>query len=219
MLTDIDAVIFDLDGTLVDSTWVWAKIDEDYLGNLGIVPPKNLMKEIGHMSMEQIAVYFKEKFSIEDSLEVIQETWNEMALGEYSSNVPLRKGADKFLAHLKNLGIKIGLATSNSKILLETVLVKHNIYQYFDSITTTGEVLKGKDSPDVFLLAATRLGVPPERCLVFEDIPFALKAARQAGMKAVAVQDPYKAQEWESIQSLADHYIVDYDEIFKKDNE
>ncbi len=218
MLTDIDAVIFDLDGTLIDSTWVWAKIDQDYLGNLGIVPPQNLMKEIGHLSMEQIAVYFKDKFSIEDSLDVIQKTWNDMALGEYSSNVPLRKGADKFLAHLKNLGIKIGLATSNSKVLLEAVLVKHNIYQYFDSITTTGEVLKGKDSPDVFLLAAERLGVPPERCLVFEDIALALKAARQAGMKAVAVQDPFKAHEWESIQRLADHYIVDYEELFKEDN-
>ena len=85
MLTDIDAVIFDLDGTLVDSTWVWAKIDQDYLGKIGVVPPENLMKEIGHLNMEQIAVYFKDKFSIEDSLEVIQKTWNDMAIGEYSS--------------------------------------------------------------------------------------------------------------------------------------
>ena len=215
MLKDIDAVIFDLDGTLIDSTWVWAKIDEDYLGRLGITPPENLMKEIGHMSMEKVAVYFKDKFAITDSLEVIQKTWNDMALEEYSTKVPLKKGADKFLAHLKGLGIKIALATSNSKVLLEAALSAHNIYKYFDNITTVNEVARGKDHPDVYLLAAKRLGVAPERCLVFEDIEPALKAARQAGMKVVAVQDPFKAHQFETLQRHADHYIVDYEELFE----
>ena len=217
MLKDIEAVIFDLDGTLIDSMWIWEKIDREYLETRGIAVPENLKDEISHLSFDQVAIYFRDKFNIQESLEAIHQTWNDMAILEYSNNARLKKGADKFLAHLKNLRLKIGLATSNNGMLLETALVKNNIYRYFDAITTTGEVKNGKNEPDVYLLCAERLGVAPEKCLVFEDLPIAVKGAKAAGMKVIAVHDPFSAHAKEEMTTLADKYIMDYDEIFKDD--
>lgn len=215
LLKDIKAVIFDLDGTLVDSMWVWEKIDKDYLSGLGFDVPYNLKDEINHLSFDETAIYFKDKFNIIDSLEVIKDTWHNMAISEYSSNVPLKPGAENFLNHIKNLGLKIGLATSNSVALLEAVLMNHNIYEYFDVITTTNEVKRGKNFPDVYLLCAERLGVSPEHCLVFEDIQAAVMGAKAAGMKVAAVHDPAAEYQREELERLADHYVLSYEDILE----
>ena len=167
MLTNIKGVIFDLDGTLVDSMWVWTQIDVDYLRMKGHSMPKNLRNEIVHLSFSQTAVYFKEKFNLDDSIEKISEDWHDMAFNHYSNNVKLKLGVKDFLNMLKSLKIKIALATSNSIPLLEACLKNNEIYDYFDSITTTDEVSTGKDCPDVYLLAANKLGIHPKDCLVF----------------------------------------------------
>jgi len=111
------------------------------------------------------------------------------------------------------LNIKIGLATSNSKALLETGLHANGIYHYFDSITLTDEVSRGKNFPDVYLLAAERLGVKPEECIVFEDILPAVKGAKAAGMKVVGVYDDFSKEQKEDIINHADRYIVEYHEL------
>ncbi|WP_040213656.1 HAD family hydrolase [Clostridium polynesiense] len=216
MLENIKAVIFDLDGTLVDSMWVWEKIDNDYLKKMGYEVPLNLKDEISHLSFNQVAEYFKDKFNIVDSLEVIKDTWHNMAISEYSNNIPLKPGAEAFLKHIKNLGLKIALATSNSVPLLEAVLVKHNIYEYFDVIVTTNEVERGKNFPDIYLLCAERLEVKPEECLVFEDLYAAVMGAKAAGMKVAAMHDPSSEYQREELERLADHYVMSYDEIFEK---
>jgi HAD superfamily hydrolase (TIGR01509 family) len=144
---------------------------------------------------------------------VIQTEWNAMALHEYNNNVPLKAGVYKFLEFLKVSGIKIGLATSNSQQLLELSLRKNGIYQYFDSITTTNEVSKGKDSPDIYLLAAKKLGTKPENCIVFEDILPAVLSAKTAGMKVIGVYDAAAKHQKEEILAKADRFIVGYDEL------
>ena len=90
MLTNIDAVLFDLDGSLVDSMWLWEDIDIAYLGRYGITPPKDLQGTIEGMSFSETAVYFKERFQLPDSLEEIKAEWNRMAWDKYASQVPLR---------------------------------------------------------------------------------------------------------------------------------
>ena len=90
MLTNIKAAIFDLDGTLIDSMWVWEKIDVDYLLSKGLQMPEGFRKDIAHLSFEDSAVYFKKRFNLEDSLEKIKDDWHNMAVKEYSTNVKLR---------------------------------------------------------------------------------------------------------------------------------
>jgi len=213
MLNDIKAAIFDLDGTLVDSMWVWSKIDVDYLEIKGYALPENLRNEISHLSFSQTAIYFKNKFNLDDPVEKILEDWHNMAFNHYSTNVKLKLGVKDFLDHLKSFKIKIALATSNSIPLLEACLKNNGIYEYFDSITTTDEVSSGKDCPDVYLLAASKLGVNPKDCLVFEDILPAVQGAKAANMKVIAVKDDECLNSKEDLLKYADKYIDSFLEL------
>lgn len=207
MLTNIKAVIFDLDGTLVDSMWVWSQIDVDYLKMKGYCMPDNLRNEIAHLSFSQTAVYFKQNFNLNDPIEKILDDWHNMAFNHYSNNVKLKPGVKDFLNHLKSCEIKIALATSNSIPLLRTCLESNGIYDYFDSITTTDEVSNGKNCPDVYLLAANKIGINPENCLVFEDILPAIQGAKAANMKVFAVKDDECLDSKEDLIKYADGYI------------
>ena len=213
MLNDIKAAIFDLDGTLVDSMWVWTQIDVDYLKMKGYSMPENLRSEIVHLSFSQTAIYFKEKFNLNDSIKEISEDWHNMAFNHYSNNVKLKLGVRDFLNNLKSFKIKIALATSNSIPLLEACLKNNGIYDYFDSITTTDEVSNGKDCPDVYLLAANKLGINPKDCLVFEDILPAIQGAKAANMKVIAVKDDECLDSKEDLLKYADKYIHSFEEL------
>lgn len=215
MLKNIKGAIFDMDGTLIDSMWVWSKIDEEYLKKRNISLPNNLKQDIEHMGFAEVAQYFKDRFNISDTIEEIQNEWNEMAFYQYTNHVSLKAGAKEFLSLLKSKGIKIALATSNSKPLIEIALKRNDIYHFFDSITTTDEVSRGKDFPDVYLLAAERLMLDPNKCVVFEDILPAVKGAKSAGMTVIGVHDSYSEYQKEDIVSFADMYIFQYEELIK----
>ena len=213
MLKDKKAVIFDLDGTLIDSMWMWESIDIEYLGRFGIPYEKDIQQQIEGMSFSETAVYFKERFHIPDSLEQMKHDWDQLAYEKYQNEVPLKKGALAFLNYLKEHGIKMGIATSNSKTLVKVVLEKHQIASYFDSIHTACEVEKGKPAPDIYLLVAKELGVEPKECLVFEDVPQGIMAGKNAGMTTCAVEDPFSAEQRELKKEYADYYIDNYFEL------
>lgn len=210
MLTNIKAAIFDLDGTLINSMSLWDQIDIDYLTSKNIPVPNDLNDEISHLSFNQVAIYFKERFKLEDSLDDIKNTWNTMAYNHYSSDITLKDGVLEFLDFLKKSNIKIGLATSNSTELLEASLKFNKIYDYFDAITITDEVSIGKHEPDVYLLAAKKLNVKPEECIVFEDILPAIKGAKKAGMKVIAVEDECSVLDKDDIIRNSDGFINDF---------
>ncbi len=209
-LNDFEAVIFDLDGSLVDSMWMWKAIDIEYLQGFGIVAPKDLQKEIGGRSFVETAIYFKERFSLPDSIEKIGDDWNRMAFDKYSHEVPLKDGVPNFLSLCEERGIKLGIASSNSTELIEQVLSSHGIRDKFLSIKSGTEVLKGKPAPDIYLLVAKELDVDPSKCLVFEDLVDGIKAARNAGMTVVAVSDDYSRHSDDIKKELSDLYIEDY---------
>lgn len=213
MLKDIEAVLFDLDGSLVDSMWIWRDIDIEYLGKFGISLPEKLQADIEGMSFTETAVYFKERFKIPDSVEQVKEDWNRMAWNKYTHQVPLKKGAREFLEHCHENGIKLGIATSNSRELVENVISVHGLTGYFDSIVTACEVDKGKPAPDVYLEAAKRCGAVPEKCLVFEDIVAGIMAGKSAGMKVCAVEDAYSRHQDAEKKRLSDYFITDYFDI------
>lgn len=212
MLKNIKAAIFDMDGTLIDSMWIWRTIGVNYLKKRNIKMP-SLKDKIGHLNFKQTAEYFKTTFNLPDSPEEIMQEWNDMAYEEYANNIKLKPGASEFLFFLKTRGIKIGLATSNCKELLDLGLKSTGIYDYFDSITTIDEVSRGKEFPDIYLLAAEKLNVAPQNCMVFEDILPAMLSAKSAGMKVVGVHDLYCEYPEQDIKEHTDIYIVGYDEL------
>lgn len=216
MINKIKCAIFDLDGTLVDSMWIWEQIDIDYFNKLNIPMPKNLKDEINHLSFYDTAIYFKNKFHIPDSIDEICEDWNNRALFYYSNKVTLKPGVIKLLEFLKSKNIKIALATSNSEILLKAALEHTKIIDYFDVISTTNEVSNGKNKPDIYLLTANKLSIKPQNCLVFEDIYEAIIGAKAAEMNVCAVYDKYSYYNKDKIMALADFYIEDFCEIIPK---
>ncbi len=213
MLKDIDAVIFDLDGTLVDSMWMWKAIDIEYLARFAIEFPIDLQSEIEGMSFSETAIYFKNTFSIPDSLDKIKSDWNNMAWDKYLHEVPLKEGVREFLEYLKLNKIPAGIATSNSRELVDLIINKHNISEYFASIRTSCEVEKGKPSPDIYLRVAMDLMVDPARCLVFEDIVPGIMAGKNANMKVCAVYDDFSANEEKEKIRLSNYYIRSMNEI------
>jgi len=210
MLKDIDAVIFDMDGSLVDSMWLWKEIDIEYLGRFGIPLPEGLQSKIEGMSFSETADYFKTHFHIPDSVDKIKEDWNRMAWDKYTNEVPLKPGIPDFLRGCKERGLRLGIATSNSRELVENVAAVHNLKDYFSCIVTGCEVEHGKPSPDIYLEAARQLKVSCSRCLVFEDILPGIHAGKSAGMRVCAVEDAYSLQDRHAKSELADYYIQDY---------
>jgi HAD superfamily hydrolase (TIGR01509 family) len=210
MLENIKAVLFDLDGTLVDSMWIWKEIDRSYLGKKNIPLPPLLQKQIEGMSLRETAVYFQETFGITDPIEDMMEEWISMAMDAYAHQVDYKPGGEEFLAYLKDKGIRTGICTSNSKELLMAVAGRLGMERYIDCFLTAHEVEHGKPSPDIYLEMAHRLKVEPADCLVFEDILPGIMAGQAAGMKVCTLDDAYSADIIEEKKRLADYYVKDY---------
>ena len=207
------AFLFDLDGTLVDSMWIWESIDVEYLDRFGLELPEDLHSCIEGMSFSETAQYFKERFSIPDTLEKMKSDWNRMAWEKYTQEVPLKSGIREFLRYHRARGVKMAVATSNSRELAEAVSAVHGLTDTFDVIVTGCDVAHGKPFPDVYLEAAVRLGVDPSECLVFEDVVAGIQAGRSAGMEVAAVEDAYSLYQERQKKELADLYIADYQEL------
>lgn len=214
MIQGKEAVIFDLDGSLVDSMWMWREIDIEYLGHFGIALPEDLQSNIEGMSFSETAVYFKEFFQIPDTIEQMKSDWNRMAWDKYMHEVPLKPGIAEFLKGCREHGIKLGIATSNSRELVENIAEVHHLKDYFSCIMTGCDVAHGKPAPDIYLAVADALQVKPANCLVFEDIVPGIMAGKNAGMKVCAVEDAYSVHAREDKMRLADYYLEDYYNFF-----
>lgn len=214
MLKNKKAIIFDLDGTLVDSMWIWRSIDIAYLGRFGIELPEDLQSKIEGMSFDETAVYFKETFGIADDVEEMKRTWNEMAAEKYSREVPLKDGARELLACCRRQGIRLGIASSNSRELVGRIIQAHQLEGIFDCVLTGTDRYPGKPAPDIYLAVADRLGVAAADCLVFEDITVGILAGKSAGMTVCAVEDAYSLHQLAEKKRLADYYIASYRELF-----
>lgn len=214
MLKGKKAVIFDMDGSLIDSMWMWPKVDEIYMEKYNLTMPETFHKDIEGMSFTETAQYFLDTFpTLKCTVEEIKQEWQDLTLNLYCTKVPLKPGAGAFLQKMKEAGIRLGIATSNSRELAEAALNALHVRDFFDTVRTSCEVAKGKPAPDVYLKAAEDLQVKPEECLVFEDVPSGIMAGKNAGMTVCAVDDDFSAPDEEEKRKLADYYIYDYAEV------
>lgn len=210
-LMQYKAIIFDLDGTLIDSMQLWRQVDVEFLTKRGIDVPADLFDSIpGGNGFTQTALYFKERFGLDDSVESIMDEWTYMVEQHYSSDVILKEGVYELLQAIRKSDILMGLATSNSLHLARTVLQANGILSWFSALSTGDMQLRGKPYPDIFLNCARMLEVEPEACLAIEDTLTGVQAAKAAGMRTFAIFDEDSIPFWEQIKKVADLAFEDY---------
>ena len=211
---DFQCAIFDLDGTLINSTGVWNKVDEDFFNRRNVIMPPEFPQVIKTHTLMSGAVYIKDRLSLPESPEDIVKEWHDAAVYAYHNDVRIKPYVKELLELLKNsYGYKIGLATSNTHELYDQCLINNGIYDYFDSFTQSDEVERLKGFPDIYEKSAERMGVPKEECIVFEDVYQAVKGARMGNFFTVAVEDSASAGDREEIIKIADVYIKSFREL------
>ena len=209
----INAAIFDLDGTLLDSTGMWENLGERFLLSLGIEPNENLRDEIWDMSLPESAAFFKREYALALSEENILARLNELSESVYTNDAPLKSGVKRLLGSLQMLDIKTALATAADKNLAETALARTRISDYFSGIFSCSDY-GAKTSPDIFLKAAELLGVKPQETVVFEDSLTAVQTAKTAGFITAAVFDSSEKNP-DLLRETADFYGENLDELRK----
>lgn len=206
------AAVFDLDGTLIDSNPVWEKLDRIILGRRNIAADDVFFQKLTAMTYEDAAAEIR-KLGIDISADEFKDEINELAVYEYSQNIRLKDGAEKYLVYLKNNNIKITLATASPAELYEPVLKNNGVYDLFDAFTTTDEVGRSKDYPDIYIEAAKKISVTPECCIAFEDVLKGVLSAKKAGMFSVGVYDESSAGCIDEIKKASDKFIYSFNEM------
>lgn len=212
-LKNIEGAVFDLDGTRLDSSWVWEKVDEKFLGDRGFQVPDDYVDEISPLGAERAAVYTIERFGLNEDKDDIVREWIEMAKKEYATEVVCKPYAKEFLEEIHKLNIKMAVATSSDRELFMKTLEREGILKYFQKIVTVDEVERGKGYPDIYEEAARRIKVNPHKCLVFEDILAGVTGASLGEFNVVAVFDEKSKHNWEKIKSISKYSINDYKEL------
>lgn len=207
------AAIFDFDGTIADSTYVWKKVDRDFFRARGMEVPPDYVDAISTMSFVSGAIYTKEKYNLAESIEDIMAEWNVHAQYEYANNVKLKPYAAQYISKLKNQGVKIGIATASNPEFYLPVLEREGIAHLFDAFADGTSGVRNKDYPDIYILCAEKMGVKPEDCVVYEDILKGVNSAKSAGMSVTAVYDESSKHKWNEIKRAAHHFLLSFGEI------
>ena len=205
----IQGIIFDFDGTLFDSMFIWDTAGEVYLRSIGKEPEDDLQKILKPMSLLQSAEYVREKYHIPLSVEEIMDGVNRTVEGFYFHTVEPKPGVIDFLEELHRRNIKMCIATATDRYQVEAALQRCGMLRFFSKIFTCTEVGSGKDRPDIFRRAMEHLQTDRKTTAVVEDAYHAIHTAKQDGFLVVGVYDSHESRQQELLR-LADVFLSDY---------
>ncbi len=209
---EFKGAIFDLDGTILDSSKVWKKVDSDFFKMHNMDVPSDYLESISAMNIYDIARYTINRFNFNYTVNELVDIWNSMAKKEYEENILIKPYVKEYLMYLKTRGIKLGIATALDTFLYEPCLKRNEIFDLFDDHRSLSTMKNGKDSPDIYLYVSKKLKVKPEECMVFEDIVKACKSAKSANFYVVGVNDYDNT----NIIPYTDKYIYSFKELLEK---
>ena len=186
---EIKAVIFDMDGTLIDSTGIWHEIDKAFFNKRNMELPADYAQHIVHLGLTQAAIYTKETYHLQESVQDIIKEWHDMSVDMYKYHVPLKEGTLELLELFKSNSVKMAIATANDEPLYRPCIERLGIGDYFDAIADVNTAKEGKQSAKIYLDLAKKMGAKPQNTLVLEDMPTCVKTAFKSGFITVAVYD------------------------------
>ena len=205
---DKQYIIFDMDGTLVDSMSYWRNLAKEYLNLKGITEiPAAIIEQIKPMTMTESAALFIREFGLDGTPESVAEEMNELMNVHYYKDIPLKKGVDDYLKGLKDSGKTMCVASATAVPLMEACLERLGIRGYFSFLLSCETVGVGKSRPDVYFEAAKRLGAAPEEIAVYEDALYAARTAKEAGFYVIGVYDESSAAKWGEVKKISDEII------------
>jgi HAD superfamily hydrolase (TIGR01509 family) len=209
-----DALILDLDGTILDSMRLWYEVDRKFLSRYGYEVTSEYTEFVKSTSIEEGAQYTVDNYDIPLTPSEVADTWNEMVFSEYANNVRLKEGSYEYIRRAKQMGFKIACATALTSANARAALDANKVTGLIDALITLEDIGKvNKSEPDIYLRASRELGVPPGRCIVFEDVPVAVTGARKGGFDICAVYDDIGCQEgrqWQEMVSASDFALEDW---------
>ena len=212
-------MIFDLDGTLVDSMEIWREVDEEFFARRGMEVPEGYQETIAHMGFRECAAYTVRKYLPAEREEDLIAEWHAMSLAKYGAKDGakyFKPYACAFVRALRAGGMRLSVATASAPEFYLPVLKSGAVDTLFDAFTTVEEAGKNKSFPDIFELSAKKLGVKPEECVVFEDNLVALRAAKRAGMQTAAVYDEQTRAQHKDLRLESDLFVYSFGDVLRE---
>lgn len=208
IIKDKKGLIFDVDGTLLDSMPMWKQLDIEYLSRLGLDPEPDFQNKVKMMTMLDAAKYINNYFGLDKEPEIIAKEIQDIAYSYYENELLIKPGAFELLAELKKRGYKMVVGTANEYDMCKSALVRNNVMDFFEDLVTCSMVGCSKERPDVYLLACEKMGLSMEDCVIFEDSYFAINTATKAGFSVIGVYDDTEEENWENICKVTDSQVV-----------
>lgn len=205
-------LIFDLDGTLIDSNGVWVEVDKIFLARRNAPYTKEYYEGVAHSILSNCAVFTKEYLGLAESCEEIIAEWMDLARGQYNE-IPLKDGVREYLERCKEAGHRMAVFTACVPEHCRAALKHHQLTPYFEQVIYAQELGEDKKSPAIFRKVAQMLGVTPGQCVFFDDSLTACKAAKAAGMTVVGVHDAYFRDSEPDMRELCDQYIRGFGDL------
>ncbi len=192
---NITGAIFDMDGTLVNSLgfwdYIWERLGEIFLDDKSFRPDPVTEKGVRTAPLYEAMGLVHENCGIGKSTDEVFTIVNEELLNFYKNTVEMKPGAKKFIEHLYEKGVKMCIASATSPALIEVLMEKFELHKYITRLFSCSEVGKGKEHPDVFLMAHEYLGTEKDSTWIFEDSVVAIETAKEAGYHTVGIYDRF----------------------------
>ena len=206
-------LIFDLDGTLIDSNGVWVEVDKTFLARRGAPYTREYYEGVAHTILSNCAVFTKQYLGLEESCEEIIAEWMELAAGKYGVEVPLKPCVREYLDRCREGGRRMAVFTACVPEHCEAAMEHLGLKPYFEQVIYAQKLGVDKRSPEIFKEVARQLGVKPRDCVLFDDSLAACKAAKAAGMTVVGVYDPYFNTSQADMREVCDQYIRSFQDL------
>lgn len=208
ILKEKKAVIFDMDGTLIDSMPMWSSLDVKYMNSIGIEPRPDFHEKVRTLTISLAAEYIHEAYNTSQTPAEIEAEFKEMAYHYYSDTIPLKPGVFELVKQLAKAGYKLSVATANDISMTAACLKRLGIYEDFSAVVNCDMAGATKAKPDVFDLACERMKVSREDCVIFEDSLYAIKTAVEAGYSVIGVYEASQSDKWDEICGLTECQVV-----------